>query len=94
MLNRRNTARLDFLEAKKQLEDFEQECSSLAYVGAWEREAQRLADRTHEAYEAYKKAWTEWYAAVNGYPLHASREHKDTPAFAAAVSRVELEELR
>jgi type I restriction-modification system DNA methylase subunit len=88
LLDRKNACRLDFLEAKKQLESFEQESGSLAYYGACEREAQRLSDLAHQAYLAYKKAWTEWYAAINGYSLHIPRYQKDTPAFAAPAPEV------
>jgi hypothetical protein len=88
LLDRKNAARLDFQEANKQLESYEQEAGSLAYYGVWEREAQRLADLAHQAYLAYKKAWMEWYAGVNGYPLHIPRHQKDTPAFAAPAPEV------
>lgn len=78
-------ARLDFLEAKRQLEDFEIEWGGQVYSGAWERRAQELADRAHQGYLAYKKAWVEWYAAANGFSLTAPRQIKDTPVFASAV---------
>lgn len=90
--NRLKDARLDFLEAKRQLEDFEMEHGSLAYLDAWERQDQALSDQAHLAYEAYKKAWVEWYAAANGHSLHPERGQKDTPAFAAPVSANYLRE--
>lgn len=48
-------------------------------------QAQALADNAHTAYEMYKKAWVEWYAAVNGFALRPPRENKLTEAFGAPV---------
>lgn len=83
---RKDTARLDFLEAKRQLEDFELEWGSAVYAGQLQRRAQALSDQTAKAYKAYKKAWVEWYAAANGYSLRGSAGgKKDTPVFASPL---------
>ncbi len=84
---RKEAARLDFLEAKRQLEDFEIEWGSAVYVGQWEKQDQKLSAMAAKAYAAYKKAWVEWYAAANGYALQGPPGgHKDTPAFASPIA--------
>lgn len=85
LTRRKDEARLDFLEAKHQLEIFEQEWGSLVYIGQWEQESQALSDTAAIAYKAYKKAWVEWVAHVSGVSLQRHLGQKDTPAFAAAV---------
>lgn len=86
LLQRKDAARLEFLEAKRQLEDFEMEWGSQVYTGPWERKDLELVRKVNQAYDAYKKAWVEWYAASNGYSLAGSPgRQKDTPAFAAAI---------
>jgi hypothetical protein len=77
------TSRQEFLEAKRQLEDFEQECGSMVYSGKAALEDEILAEKAHLSYVNYRKAWVEWYAAVNGISLESGRQQKDTPAFAA-----------
>jgi len=77
------TARADFLEARRRLEEFEQQWGMLVYSGESEFQDQLLGDRAHIAYEDYKKAWVEWYAAVNGYSTRRQLIQKDTSAFAA-----------
>jgi hypothetical protein len=81
----KSAARLDFLEARKQLRDFHEEWGSWPNHPELERQDNRLTQALHLAYLAYRKAWTEWYAAINGFSLHRTRNRKQTEAFATPV---------
>jgi hypothetical protein len=81
-----STTRTAFLEAKLRLEEYEREWGSLVYIEAWQREDGVLSQAAAHAYTEYRKAWTEWYAAIHGYSLQNRNTQKDTPGFASPIA--------
>jgi hypothetical protein len=85
-----SSTRDGFYDAARKLEEFEQVNGSLVYAVGMEECDRSLSEKAHLAYLAYRKAWVEWYAAVNGFRLDFPAGSKETPVFAAAVPAREL----
>lgn len=82
---RKEKCRLDFFEARKQLEDFCEQFGPLLGEPEYEKEEDRLSMVAHETYVRYKKVWVEWFAAMNGLNIHPSAGRKETRSYGVQV---------
>lgn len=94
LARRKDAARLDFFEARRQLEDFELEFGPQEDIGPRDKQYLKLSEELTRSYKAYKKAWVEWFAAFNDLPIHAPPGRKDTRIYGVKVpTRVRIERV-